>query len=221
VDRKWKIIFGIVLLAILAGGGLYAGKMISKAREYNELIDKGSDLLLNGRHDLALPYFQQALRIRPKSFDPHYGLGAIYLQQRNLQAAVDELELAIKINPDAVEAHYSLGVAYHRMKNYPLALREYTLVAQINPSAKIYNNLGALYLDRGDYKEALDYFNKAIEKDPRYVQTYLNLGNLYEKQGKGSRAIEQYEFVIKEASNNPFDSRFAEIAKRRIRELKR
>ncbi|HBI24230.1 MAG: hypothetical protein A2Y48_02020 [Nitrospirae bacterium RIFCSPLOW2_12_42_9] len=160
MSQKWKIILGVIILVLIAVG-LYSGKLIRDARRYNEYIDKGYELLLNGRHEPALPLFQNAMKIRPYSYDPHYGVGAIYLKQRNLQSAIDELELAVKINPDAVEARYSLGVAYHRMNNYPLALREYEEVLKKKPSVQVYNNVGGIYLEQGKYEEALDFLGKS------------------------------------------------------------
>ncbi len=54
----------------------------------------------------------------------------------------------------------------------------------------------ALY-NQGDPQKAIDYFNKALDKDPNYVLAHYDLAVAHRNQGDIPLAIEKYEEVIK------------------------
>ncbi len=51
--------------------------------------------------------------------------------------------------------------------------------------------------NRGQVEDAIAHFQKAVEKDPEFVDAYMMLAQLYENQGKQDDAIKQYESAIK------------------------
>jgi len=63
--------------------------------------------------------------------------------------------------------------------------------------AEAYNNRGAaLYLDAGNFDQALSDFNKAIEIYPRYVDAYSNRGNVYADKLNFDQALSDYNKAI-------------------------
>lgn len=55
-----------------------------------------------------------------------------------------------------------------------------------------------------DYDNGIDAFfllQKAIEKDPKYYKAYYNLGNLYMKDGRIGKAIENFQLATKYNKN--------------------
>ena len=95
-----------------------------------------------------------------------------------------------------------LGRAYEENGGYLKALENYMEVENINPNfpgikeimtinhgkmdisngsknASLYNSIGWEYMVLGQYNEALEYFKKAIDKDPKYSSAYNNLGLAY------------------------------------------
>lgn len=59
-------------------------------------------------------------------------------------------------------------------------------------SARLYNNLGNAYSDKGMYREAFLEYQKALKTDSSYAQTYLNLGNLFVRQNLYDKAFHFY-----------------------------
>ncbi|HUN54419.1 MAG TPA: tetratricopeptide repeat protein [Smithella sp.] len=55
-----------------------------------------------------------------------------------------------------------------------------------------YNDLGITLANVGKYKEAIDYYNKAISFKQDFVYAYNNRGNAYHKLGRYQLAIEDY-----------------------------
>jgi tetratricopeptide (TPR) repeat protein len=77
-----------------------------------------------------------------------------------------------------------LGNAYTREKS-----REYK-------DATVYIRHGILSTERGRYDDAISYFSKAIEIDPRLVEAYKNRGNIYSRMGKYDQAILDYNKAL-------------------------
>jgi len=62
--------------------------------------------------------------------------------------------------------------------------------------AKAYRDQGYRLQSLGDLKEALVYYQKAIELDPIFTQAYNDLGVVYESLGNEKRAEEMYKKVL-------------------------
>ncbi|MBI3313198.1 MAG: tetratricopeptide repeat protein [Candidatus Omnitrophica bacterium] len=62
--------------------------------------------------------------------------------------------------------------------------------------ARPYNNLGLVYLRRGDAKMAMEYFQQAHQKDPKDAITYFNRGVAYEQQKEYDKALENYQKAL-------------------------
>ncbi|MEE8359850.1 MAG: tetratricopeptide repeat protein [Candidatus Omnitrophota bacterium] len=66
----------------------------------------------------------------------------------------------------------------------------------VKDSPEVYNNLGVIYGERGEYDEAIPLFKKSVETDPDYGDSYFNLGKAYNDTGKKKEAISYYEKAI-------------------------
>jgi tetratricopeptide (TPR) repeat protein len=62
--------------------------------------------------------------------------------------------------------------------------------------ATVYIRHGTLSTQRGRYDDAISYFSKAIEIDPRLVEAYKNRGNIYSRMGKYDQAILDYNKAL-------------------------
>lgn len=49
------------------------------------------------------------------------------------------------------------------------------------------NLMGTFAFLKGNTASALDYFNKAIEADPKFVQSYIKRSSIYMEQGKSAQ----------------------------------
>ncbi len=66
----------------------------------------------------------------------------------------------------------------------------------VKDSPEVYNNLGVIYGERGEYDEAIPLFKKSVETDPDYGDAYFNLGKAYNDTGKKREAISYYKKAI-------------------------
>ncbi len=80
-----------------------------------------------------------------------------------------------------------------------------------NPkNSEAYNLLGIIYLEKGNYADAIDSFNQALKHDPKNSSILNNLGLAFYHQGKYNKAIEYYEKAIKKDELKP--SRYINLA---------
>lgn len=82
----------------------------------------------------------------------------------------------------AAHNHYAKG-------NYREALKLFLETVHTSNGADIYIDIGSCYYMLNDYTKALEYWNKAIQLDPKNSKSYANIGNLYYKNNQIDMAI--------------------------------
>jgi len=66
-----------------------------------------------------------------------------------------------------------------------------------NDLAVALNNRGVAHYDRGQWQQALEDFNRAIELKPDYAKAITHRGAAYSRMGKHDRAIEDHNEAIR------------------------
>jgi tetratricopeptide (TPR) repeat protein len=69
----------------------------------------------------------------------------------------------------------------------------YRKAAETDPnSAGALVNLGTVYFNARDWREAERHYRKAVEVDPEYALAHFNLGNLHDERGNRQQALAHY-----------------------------
>ncbi len=76
------------------------------------------------------------------------------------------------------------------------ALEIYQEIVKLNPKDDAYINMGKSYNYKGEYDKALEYFQKAIELNPKNDDAYSGMGVSYYQQKEYDIAIESYQKAI-------------------------
>ena len=89
-------------------------------------------------------------------------------------------ETAARIAPESGEAHLALGGIYYGvLKDKSRGIEEWAIAARVMPnSVDVVSSLGQVARDRGQWKEALQNFQKAAQLDPRDPDRAADLFNL-------------------------------------------
>ncbi|MGB9512262.1 MAG: tetratricopeptide repeat protein [Candidatus Acidiferrum sp.] len=98
-------------------------------------------------------FFAQAVKDDPGSAEALYGLGSAYLQQGKTEEARDCFERALKLTA-----------------SYP------------GTPPNCWNNLGILAVREGNYDRAIQYFQTALQIDPKHSIALQNLGSAYRQK---------------------------------------
>jgi tetratricopeptide (TPR) repeat protein len=104
-------------------------------------------------------------------------LGAIYLNTKNFDQAIDEFEKSFNLPKGELKLKYnSLGFAYIKKGMYDNAIRVLEIAILIDPKDKYaQNNLGFAYVQQGKLTVAKIHFTKALEIYPSYENANRNL----------------------------------------------
>ncbi len=118
---------------------------------------------------------REAIKIRPRFSVPHGNLGFAYLQQGDIESAVESLEKAMAINPQFVQALATLGSAYFMQGRLEESIAASQKVLQMAPTfAVAHNNLALAYFEKGEFRKAVAHCDQArsygFSVDPRFLE---------------------------------------------------
>jgi Tfp pilus assembly protein PilF len=143
--------------------------------------------------------------------------GQAFHQQSDLPEAIRLYRESLAVKPTA-EAHTFLGWALSFHGDLDGAIDECKLAISVDPEfGNPYNDIGAYLIQKGDFDAAIPWLERAKTAkryDPKHFP-YLNLGRVYMKTGKVSRAIAEFERALE---IHPHDA-MAEQALARLRTL--
>ena len=115
--------------------GQLLGDIYSKQENWKRVVET-LEPLLKYRHDYptyhllaeakynlddqeaARKYFEEAIKLNPKSATDHYDLGNIYLGGNFFSLAAESYQQALALGLNSPVLHYKLGTAYFNLRNY-------------------------------------------------------------------------------------------------------
>ncbi len=100
---------------------------------------------------------------------------------------ISELKKSIAIYPKNIEALNCLGSAYLQIDS--LAKAEYYFKQALKYNSKDLSYLANIYLNKGDYDNAIKLYTKIIEKHPKQLDALVFLGIAYGAKNKYKEAI--------------------------------
>ncbi|MBF0193271.1 MAG: tetratricopeptide repeat protein [Magnetococcales bacterium] len=141
------------------------------------------------RHDLAIEQFQNAINIDDSSALLFYNLGTSLYPVGRKSEAIEVLKTAINLDPENSQyKEYLKGVKNDTIpKIEELSLEEQT---------ETYLQKGAALHKSGHINEAIFWYNRVLEIQPKHTATLSNLGSALRSQGKFDEAIICYQQAI-------------------------
>lgn len=159
-----------------------ASKMSAKARELfpdNQglLIDEINEMLAGGNSTGAIEKIQKAIDNDPENKSLHFALGSAKDAMKDMAGAKAAYQKALDIDPGYFDALYNIGAIFFNQgadltkKMADLGLDEQAEYDRMDAESK---NL---------FKEALPFFEKALESSPKDQNTMIALKEIYAKTG--------------------------------------
>ncbi len=176
MTRKIKII-GILLF--IAATQIGYGQTTHKEQAL-EMGRKAIQLMDNGEVDESIKLLEEAQKLDPEKFDYPYELAYAHYLKEDYNGAIKILEKQAK-HKDATEVFYQLlGNSYDMLGKADKAFEWY------DAGLKRFPNSGIIHLEKGnvhwnkeEYVEALAYYEKGIELDPKFPSNYYRAAKLY------------------------------------------
>lgn len=120
-----------------------------------------------GYVEKAVKEYREALRTDSENTVIHLNLAVTYIKSNQLEKAVEELNTAIKLDPESVEPHAILALLFSLQNKTEESSREYEISLK-----------------------------NASRINPKNIDIYRNLGELYLGQKKIKAAEDMYEMVL-------------------------
>jgi Tfp pilus assembly protein PilF len=70
--------------------------------------------------------------LKPQAYEPHYGLGQVYIAGKHFEDAEAELLTALQCNPHRAEVHFTLARAYQQLGKKEAAEHEFQICAALH-----------------------------------------------------------------------------------------
>ncbi len=151
--------------------------------------------------------FRKAVQLDANLPEAYKRLGDLFFTSpRRLYAqAIEAYKKAVELYPEYADAYVGLGEVMGAQGKHEEAVAAYQKALAIEPDEpRIHFGLGKIYYnEKGLYHEAVAEYRKAIQSDPRYLEAYLNLGELYEEKGLYKEAADSYERALRVDPNHP------------------
>jgi tetratricopeptide (TPR) repeat protein len=138
--------------------------------------------------------FDQWLKAFPKSTTARINQAAVQYQLENWGGGIRYASEALKIEPENIVALNTRGLCYYRSSprtGYRMAEKDFQKIIEIDPyHDSAYSHLGRIATDdHKDYKNAAEFFDKAISLNDRSKGYFLG-------RGKAKFFLENYEAAI-------------------------
>jgi tetratricopeptide (TPR) repeat protein len=171
-----------------------------------------------GDYDQAVKYLNKGLKGYPlgtykkEHIDIYTNLGYAYLNKKNFKESTKYFDKALETAPSGYDGSLSIYVGlsscYRELGDYDQAvkylnkgLKDYSLATYKKEHTDIYINLGYAYLNKKNFKESSEYFNKALETAPPgypILPAYLGLSSCYRELGDYDQAVKYLNKGLKD-----------------------
>ncbi len=153
---------------------------VDKNQEFYDAYIQLGELFSIKRDPLAALYLQNALNIRPQSKEALYMLGLFYQENGQYEKAIATYHNLAKVDTAFREVPYNIGYIHLvYQKDFHLAITYFTESLQKDPGYyQAYYNRGYAYELLGDYKKALEDYQRSLKIKVNYDKAIEGLNRL-------------------------------------------
>ena len=162
---------------------------------YPVLQNYGPLLCQLREYKLAKNIFEKSLKIKPQDPLLLYNYGKFYHDQKIFDEAIIFYKKSFKIEPKNNFSMYNIGNIYFELNKLDLAILAYKDSLKTNPKNFLaHNNLANSLKNRGNFKEAIQYYKSY------YPDIHLNYATQLLKLENFEEGFEEYEWRKKSKS---------------------
>ena len=115
----------------------------------------------------------------------------------NADTMIAKLKVQQAKKPNEAKWSFFIGCIYKKQAMYQKAIEAFQQSNKIESFATVYSDIADCYNELGNYEQAVENINKAIELRPDYTDYLFVKGDLLYDMGKSKEAIETYDDYIK------------------------
>lgn len=155
-----------------------------------------------GEFEKARPYFETVQRDQPASPVSKL-LAQIHMAENNAAAAINVLDAYLRLQPRDVQALSLLASAHISQGRHARATQLLQTALSIQDDPQLRTLLGLSLAGAGKAVEALAPLEAALARDPGQIQAGAALVSLYLRDGRGKKAVNVAEALVKRQPKQP------------------
>ena len=173
--------------------------VLLRPQDANVKTSLASALASANQHTEAISHYEEAIKLKPGFYLPHYNLGNTWTHLERPADAERCFQEAIRLNPKFVPAYLNLASSLANRKQYAAAEVEYRKAREINPlEPRAHLWLGdVLMRDNKRLDEVEASFREAIRLAPQLDTAHLHLAQCLSRQGKLDDAEEEFRIALR------------------------
>ena len=149
--------------------------------------------------DEALDYYNRALKINEENINALYNK-AIILSNKGDKKGANELFKKAKNLDDSPQILYAFGLNNLKDKKYNSANEMFDSCIEKNlKTPEVYLSKAQALYGNGDYEQALQYIDAAIQLNPEYYNAWNSKANTLDKLGRKTESLQWYERIYNES----------------------
>jgi protein O-mannosyl-transferase len=135
----------------------------------------------------------------PDAALPYSNRAALFIQKKDYQRAIADLNKAIEIRPKYVTPHYNRGVLFIKTGKYREAVQDFDFVMKNNPRdiLSVHMERGNAYMFGRNYPKAIEDFSAALNYNPDLAPAFYNRGMSFHSIGKYPDALSDFNNLIR------------------------
>ena len=150
-----------------------------------------------GKKEEALSAYVKGLEMDARNVSLLARAGAVYLEAKQYDAALDHLNAAIRLGPPSAHLYTNVAVCYESLGRHDDSISFYYKALDHHPYfLPAHRALARRFKILGRFKEAIHHAEQVLEILPESIEDYRRLGFLMRQTGQLDRAEEIYREII-------------------------
>src|SRR5437667_3032884 len=173
----------------------------SKKEEARRLADRAVKRASEGNYEKAIGIYKRVLELQPSFHAARRDLAMAYMELGDVDNATNHLIEVLRLDPKDAWSLVVLGNLYIREKGDLETGEKFLRKAlEIKPNdAWALNSLAAGFQKKGQTREAIDYFDKAIKANPEFGNPYYGKALTLAEDGQSQAASDTLTQLFAEA----------------------
>lgn len=168
----------------------------------NKTHEKGHELMLSGKNEEAISFYDRALLETPDHPDIYSDRGVAYLHLKNKEECMADLNMALMLQPEYSYRYSSRAYAKDFFGDTEAAIKDYEKAIDLDPDdAVAHNNLGLLQEKLGYQLEAKQNFERA-DKLSKHEKQLFDLIDEIEQTEKMEESENSSTLIIETSITN-------------------
>ena len=144
------------------------------------LNNQAIELTTMGSFTEAVACYKRALTLEKDNYLLWFNLGVTYQKQGDTAGAKHAFKTAFNLNDCDQEVIEQLSITCLEQKNFEESLEYCQTGLDLNPlNANLWNTLGVIFFNSGEYDLASEAFERAVSINPYYYDALFNLRDTY------------------------------------------